>query len=172
MTPLAWFCCLYCQIWTYFTPCSSIIINFEHVIADWVTYSIYCLLILSSFRPCLFIHLSLCEKCPNTELFLVHIFLQSDWIRRDTLYLSAFSPNAGKYGPEKTPYFDTFHAMRLFYYFCLAEVLQDHVECIFANSVFLSHSRKIRNLSEFKRFISVHPKIIRKLKAFLWFQGE
>ena len=28
-----------------------------------------------------------------------------------TLYLSIFSPNAGKYGPEKTPYLDTFHAV-------------------------------------------------------------
>ena len=25
-------------------------------------------------------------------------------------HLSVFSPNAGKYGPEKTPYLDTFHA--------------------------------------------------------------
>ena len=25
-----------------------------------------------------------------------------------------FSPNAGKYGPEKTPYLDTFHAVLLF----------------------------------------------------------
>ena len=24
---------------------------------------------------------------------------------------TAFSPNAGKYGPEKTPYLDTFHAV-------------------------------------------------------------
>ena len=30
---------------------------------------------------------------------------------RDTKYLSAFSPNVGKYGPEKTPYLDTFHAV-------------------------------------------------------------
>ena len=30
-------------------------------------------------------------------------------IRKDTEYLSVFSPNAGKYGPEKTPYLDTFH---------------------------------------------------------------
>ena len=35
----------------------------------------------------------------------------SDWIRRDTKYFSVFSPNAGKYGPEKTPYLDTFHAV-------------------------------------------------------------
>ena len=34
-------------------------------------------------------------------VFLVLIFPHSDWIRRDTLYLSVFSPNAGKYGPEK-----------------------------------------------------------------------
>ena len=34
-------------------------------------------------------------------VFLVRIFTHSDWIRRDTEYLSVFSPNAGKYGPEK-----------------------------------------------------------------------
>ena len=36
---------------------------------------------------------SLREKCPNAE------------------YLSLFSPNVGKYGPEKTPYLDTFYAV-------------------------------------------------------------
>ena len=39
--------------------------------------------------------LPLREKCPNTELSLVRIL---------------FSPNAGKHGPEKTPYLDIFHA--------------------------------------------------------------
>ena len=34
-------------------------------------------------------------------VFLVRIFLHLDWIRRDTPYLSVFSPNAGNYGPEK-----------------------------------------------------------------------
>ena len=30
------FWCLYCSLWTYFTPCSSVsIFNLEHVIADW-----------------------------------------------------------------------------------------------------------------------------------------
>ena len=29
----------------------------------------------------------------------------------NTSYLSVFSPNARKYGPEKTPYLDTFHAV-------------------------------------------------------------
>ena len=49
----------------------------------------------------------------NTEFFLVRIFQHSDWIRRDAPYFSVFSPNAGKYGPEKTRYFDTFHAALL-----------------------------------------------------------
>ena len=31
---------------------------------------------------------------------LVRIFPHSDWIRRDTEYLSVFSPNVGKHGPE------------------------------------------------------------------------
>ena len=44
---------------------------------------------------------SLCKKCPNTEFFLVRIFPHLDLIRRDTDYLSVFSPNAGKHGPEK-----------------------------------------------------------------------
>ena len=38
------------------------------------------------------------EKCLNTEFFLVRIFSHLDWIRRDTEYLSIFSPNAGKCG--------------------------------------------------------------------------
>ena len=33
-------------------------------------------------------------------VFLVRIFPHSDW-RKDTEYLSVFSSNAGKYGPEK-----------------------------------------------------------------------
>ena len=33
--------------------------------------------------------------------FLVRIFPHLDWIRKDTPYLSVFSPDAGKYGSEK-----------------------------------------------------------------------
>ena len=40
---------------------------------------------------------SLREKCQNAEFFLDRIF-----------------PNTGKYGPEKTPYFNTFHAVPFF----------------------------------------------------------
>ena len=34
-------------------------------------------------------------------------------MRRDTEYFSVFSPNAGKCGPEVTPFLDTFHAVVL-----------------------------------------------------------
>ena len=44
---------------------------------------------------------------------MVRIFLHSDWIRKDTEYLSVFRPNAGKYGPEITAYLDNFHAVTL-----------------------------------------------------------
>ena len=43
--------------------------------------------------------------------FLVGIFPHSDWIRRDTPFLSVFSPNAGKYGPEKL-WIQTFFTQR------------------------------------------------------------
>ena len=52
-------------------------------------------------------NLALREKCPYTELFLVHIFPHLYWIRS----LFVFSPKAGKYGPERAPYLDTFHAV-------------------------------------------------------------
>ena len=50
------------------------------------------------------------EKC------LVRGFIWSVFSRIPTEYgemrsISVFSPNAGKYGPEKTKYSDTFHAV-------------------------------------------------------------
>ena len=38
--------------------------------------------------------------CPNMEFFLLRIFLYSGGYE--------FSPDTEKYGPEKTPYLDTF----------------------------------------------------------------
>ena len=46
--------------------------------------------------------LPLREKRQNTEFFLVRIILYYG--------NTGFSPNTGKYGPEKTPDLDTFHA--------------------------------------------------------------
>ena len=40
-------------------------------------------------------------KVSVSGVSLVRIFPHSYWIRRYTEYLSLFSPNAGKYGPEK-----------------------------------------------------------------------
>ena len=52
------------------------------------------------------------ETAWKVEFFLVRIFPHSDWIQRDAVYLSVFSPNAGKYGSEKSSYLDTFYAVR------------------------------------------------------------
>ena len=73
--------------------------------------------LLSYQTDCFLTSKRLREKCQNTDFFLVRIFPYSDWIRRnilylsDTPYLSVFSPNVGKYGPEKALYLDTFHAV-------------------------------------------------------------
>ena len=39
------------------------------------------------------------DKCPSTEFFF-------------NSYFPVFSPNTGKYGLEKTPHLDTFHAVQ------------------------------------------------------------
>ena len=51
---------------------------------------------LSIFPVALKLTYTLREKCPNTEFFP---------------QISVFSLNTGKYGPEKTLYFDTFIAV-------------------------------------------------------------
>ena len=47
------------------------------------------------------------EKCLNTEFFSGLYFPAFGLITERYV----FSPNAGKYGPEKTPYLDTFQAL-------------------------------------------------------------
>ena len=42
----------------------------------------------------------------NTERYSVFSRIGTEY--GEKLYLSVFSPNAGKYGPEKPPYLDTF----------------------------------------------------------------
>ena len=49
-----------------------------------------------------------CLKSVQIRSFFWSVFSR---IFPHTPYLSVFSPNAGKYGPEKTPYLDTFHAV-------------------------------------------------------------
>ena len=48
-----------------------------------------------------------------------HIFPHSQWIRRDQ-YLPVFSPNAGKYGPEESPYLETFQAVTIVAFVCIS----------------------------------------------------
>ena len=45
------------------------------------------------------------------KVFLVRIFPNSDWIRRESS-LSIISPNAAKYGPEKLQIHTYFHAVK------------------------------------------------------------
>ena len=76
------------------------------VIISWLCYffiSLYISKVESYSTPTtLFYH---CVKGVRVRCFSGLHFLHSDWIRRDTPYLSLFSPNAGKYGPEnfRTP---------------------------------------------------------------------
>ena len=92
--------------WQYINSFTSSYIHFlETVTRKWTTLFAPKIFKLYQKRK------TLCEKCPNTEL-LVRIFLHSDWIWRDTPYLSVFSLNKGKYGPEKSLYMGTFHAVK------------------------------------------------------------
>ena len=52
--------------------------------------------------------LSLREKCPDMEFFSGPYFPA---FGLNPGHLPVFSPNAGNYGPEKTPPLDTFHAV-------------------------------------------------------------
>ena len=72
-------------------------------------------------------------------VFLVLIFLHSDGIRRDTEYLSVFSSNAGKYGPEKLRI-----RTLLTQYLFLSERLKEHDNNRFCN-ILISTSQKVEN---------------------------
>ena len=59
-----------------------------------------------------FIHRHWIVSVQIRSFFWSVIIPHSDWIRRDTSYRSVFSQNVVKYGPGKTPYLDSFHAVR------------------------------------------------------------
>ena len=96
--------------------------NVEKIVSFWINFWFYINIMLDmctskyldygmdSMITILWMYSSTCislrEKCPNTGLFLVRIFLYWGW---------KYSPNTGKYGPEITPYLDTFHLM---HYYC------------------------------------------------------
>ena len=95
--------CVQILAWWKYNNCDSSFPIYHYVYFFWLTH-----------QSTLIIHHSMSEKCPNTEFFLVSIFPHLDWIRRDTSYLSVFSPNARKCGPEKTPSLETFRTATLF----------------------------------------------------------
>ena len=68
----------------------------------------------------------ICKMIWNTLLIVVIIlncWNNKHCVKRDTEYLSVFSPNAAKYGPEKPPYLDTFYAVKI----------DKYQECFFQN---------------------------------------
>ena len=53
------------------------------------------------------------QQISRYGVFLVRILTYLGGIRRFTEKISEFSRNAGKYGPEKTPYLGTFYAVNV-----------------------------------------------------------
>ena len=71
-TPLASFWCLSCQLWIYFTPCSSVSnVNFEHVNTDWRKVTSNDLRITTSLQQSVFFLKMACS------VFLATFFLAS-----------------------------------------------------------------------------------------------
>ena len=83
---------------------------------------------ISENSKILFLNISLKPSSKNTARFLKYVWpfynimhervkikkqniLYVHVMPRDTEYLSVFSPNTGKYGPEKTLYLDSFHTV-------------------------------------------------------------
>ena len=61
-------------------------------------------------------------ECPKLEFSSACIFPYSDCTRRFTLKIFVFSPNTGKYGPEKTPKLDAFWVESLLSYNLLLQM--------------------------------------------------
>ena len=53
-----------------------------------------------SYGQKIVVYFGTASKVSVFGVILVNIFPYSDWLRRDTPYLSVFSPNAGKYGSK------------------------------------------------------------------------
>ena len=95
-----------------------------------------------------------CVKCPDTEFFQVRVFPHPEWIRTDTSYLFVFSPNAGKYGPEKALHLDTFHVVHI--------VQRQSVSKL----RLICHLKHYLGLLRRKRFINAPPWLNRVLHIF------
>ena len=86
-------------------------------------------------------------------------------------YLSVFSPNAGKYVSEETPYLDTFHAVwknteHLWNVIHLSLVSLDFLLCVKVCKIFSSMQRMIFN--ETNCCLKIHKFVCSMRRAFLW----
>ena len=88
----------------------------------------------------------MCEMCPMCEMC--------------TKYLFVFSPNAGKYGPEKTPYLDTFHAVVI--------KLMRMRKLTLEGKITIFKSLAISEIVHLAIITKVPNIVIEKLKNFLW----
>ena len=92
-------------------------LNLNSDLAEWscvivitTTHRHNCHMYFSTFAT-----LTLREKYPNAEFFLVRIFSHLDWIRRDAVSLRIQS-EYWKIQSRKTTYLDTFHALSKVYF--------------------------------------------------------
>ena len=51
------------------------------------------------------------HPCKNSGTWSVSVYIMAFYFRRPKDNKQLFSPNAEKYGPEKTPHLDTFHVV-------------------------------------------------------------
>ena len=97
---------------------------------------------------------TLCEKCPNTEFFLVHIFPHSDCILRDSKYFSVFSPNGENADHKK---------LRIWTHFtqCKATLTSFTFENVYQILTFISVGNASEDISSvhFTKVVSLRTKV-------------
>ena len=91
---------------------------FDEVLFIWVVYR-KAKALVTSIQHC---H---CMKSVHIRVFLVLIFPPSDWIRKDTEFLSVFSPNIGKCRSEKLRIWTLFTRRALFSFTHITKYWQD-----------------------------------------------
>ena len=99
--------------------------NYQKIILQWkpcsfclLFHSIFVLYICYQFYAGLLLERDLNDKLlPNQISISSGIHCMKSMQIRSFFYF-VFSPNAGKYGPEKTPYSDNFHAVINHAFYC------------------------------------------------------
>ena len=87
------------QLWLFEVECDLIASKAFQILGNYQ----YCLLYITTTSLIFNLVILISITAWKVSLFgvvLVRIFPRSDWMQRDTEYLSVFSPITGKYGPE------------------------------------------------------------------------